>query len=255
MKMTSFYDHYSFRARLQPAFIALLPVALGAMAWALPGAKWITAIWSLLGAAGFTFFLANLARNRGKSIEPALWKAWDGSPAVRFLRHRGDSNSVLRERWHLKLEKLLGRRMPTQLEEENDPTAADAVYEAATRLLIGKTYDQKAYPFVFRDNVNYGFCRNLYGLRGLGLISSVVGLGVSLSAALSSHRAGHLEALSMGCSGVCFALLLWWIFTVKAAWVRVPAENYARHLFASLETVQDPKQSVKKGKQLTGGST
>jgi hypothetical protein len=56
---TNYFDHYGFRARLQPAFLALAPVAVGVMAWAQPGAKWVTALWSLLGAAGFTFFLAN----------------------------------------------------------------------------------------------------------------------------------------------------------------------------------------------------
>lgn len=159
----SVFDHYSFRARLQPAFLALVPLAVSVMAWAQPGTKWVTALWSLLGAAGFTVFLANVARNRGKSIEPKLWESWGGTPTTQLLRHRGEANPALRERWHQQLAKLLGRPMPTPEEEAENPNAADALYEAGTRLLIGKTYDAKSYPFVYRDNVNYGFCRNLYG--------------------------------------------------------------------------------------------
>jgi hypothetical protein len=87
------FDHYSFRARLQPAFLALLPIAIGVMAWAPPGAKWMTSIWSLLSAAGFTLLLANMARNRGKGIERELWKSWGGAPTTQLFRHRGEANS------------------------------------------------------------------------------------------------------------------------------------------------------------------
>src|SRR5437899_7423873 len=119
MTDSKLFDHYSFRARLQPAFLALVPLALGAFAWAQPGAKWLTAIWSLLGAAGFTFFLANVARNRGKSIEPKLWESWGGTPTTQLLRHSGPGNSNLRERWHKQLSKLLGKPFPTPEEERN----------------------------------------------------------------------------------------------------------------------------------------
>jgi hypothetical protein len=146
MMKSNYFDHYSFRARLQPAFLALMPLAIGAIAWAQPGTKWVTSLWSLLAAAGFTFFLANVARNRGKSIEPKLWQSWGGAPTTQFLRHRGEANPVLRERWHQHLEKLLGRPMPTPTEELENPSAADALYEAGTKLLIRATYDAKAYP-------------------------------------------------------------------------------------------------------------
>src|SRR2546421_5900613 len=147
MKAPHFFDYYSFRARLQPAFLTLLPIAIAAFAWAQPGAKWLTAIWSLLGAAGFTFFLANVSRNRGKHIEPKLWKSCGGTPTTQLLRHSGPANSVLRERWHKRLSKLLGRPFPSAEEERNNPVQADEIYEAATRLLIEKTRDTKAFPF------------------------------------------------------------------------------------------------------------
>lgn len=237
------FDHYSFRARLQPAFLALVPLAVGVIAWAQPGAKWVTALWSLLGAAGFTFFLSNVARNRGKSIEPKLWESWGGAPTTQLLRHRGDANPVLRERWHQQLAKMLGRPMPTAEEEARDPVAADAVYEAGAKLLIGKTYDKKNYPFVYRDNVNYGFCRNLYGLRGLGISSSILGILVSSGAGVWFVTRGEAQLLPWASTCICLAMLLWWIFTVTAPWVRVPAMNYAYHLFAATEKLPTRKRT------------
>lgn len=242
---TNYFDHYSFRARLQPAFLALVPVAVGVTAWAQPGAKWVTALWSLLGAAGFTFFLANVARNRGKSIEPKLWESWGGTPTTQLLRHRGEANPVLRERWHKQLAKLLGRPMPTPAEEAKDPADADALYEAGTKLLIGKTYNAKSYPFVYRDNVNYGFCRNLYGLRGLGISASIVGALVSAGAGVWFVAQGKAQLLPWASVCICVAMLLWWVFTVTSTWVKVPAMNYAQHLFAAAERL--PKTRSRSG--------
>jgi hypothetical protein len=239
---TNYFDHYSFRARLQPAFLALVPIAVGVMAWAQPGARWVTALWSLLGAAGFTFFLANVARNRGKSIEPKLWASWGGAPTTLLLRHRGEANPVLRERWHQQLAKLVGRPMPTAAEESEDPAAADALYEAGTKLLIGKTYDTKAHPFVYRDNVNYGFCRNLYGLRGLGIAASLLGAAVSVGAGFWFLVHGKAQLLPWASAATCVAMLLWWIFTVTASWVKLPAMNYAQHLFAAAEKLPKTKK-------------
>jgi hypothetical protein len=62
------FDHYSIRARLQPALVALLPSAIAVFAWTGPGVKWQSALWTLLGTGGGTYFLAILARNAGKRM-------------------------------------------------------------------------------------------------------------------------------------------------------------------------------------------
>jgi len=195
----------------------------------------LTAIWGLLLSAGFTLFLANVARNWGKTIEPKLWDSWGGAPTTQLLRHSGPANPVLRERWHKNLSKILGKPLPTPEEEQRDPTAADAVYEAATRLLIGRTRDRKIYPFVYRDNVNYGFCRNLYALRSLAISIALLGLVASAGAGYWCLRAGAISYSAWACVGICSALLLWWVFAVSSDWVSVPAMNYAHHLFEATE--------------------
>ena len=111
--------------------------------------------------------------------------------------------------------------MPTAQEEAQDPVAADAVYEEGTRLLI-------------------------YGLRGLGLVSAVLGFCKILAATAYSCGDGRLEGLSIPCAAVCLALLLWWRFTLIPSWVRVPAENYAQHLFAALEKLPKSRGAGKK---------
>src|SRR5258708_1403854 len=159
------FDHYSFRARLQPALLTLLPAALGVFAWTGPGEKWVSALWTLFGTAGGTYFLAMVARNRGKQIEPALWRSWGGAPTTQLLRHSGSANPVMRERWHKYLSRLLSKSFPTPEDETGDPVSADNLYAAGVKILIDKTRDTKAYPLVYKENVQYGFCRNLYAMR------------------------------------------------------------------------------------------
>lgn len=244
--MTDLFDHYSYRARLQPALLTLVPVALAALTWAPPGARWLTTLWSLLGVVGFTVFLANVARNRGKRLEPELWKSWGGSPSTQLLRHSGPGNSVLRDRWHKQLSKLLGKALPTAVQEQANPADADEVYEAVTRLLIGKTRDTKSYPLVYKENVSYGFCRNLFGLRGLGKTVASMGAIASIGAGAWHMKSGDGDMLPWACAVVCASLAMWWFFTVTSEWVKVPATNYAQHLFECCEKLNRTRKEPEK---------
>lgn len=246
--MTNLFDHYSFRARLQPALLTLAPLAFGAFAWAPPGARWPSAIWSLLGTVGFSYFLAIAARNRGKSLEPWLWTSWGGTPTTQLLRYSGPANPMLRERWHKQLAKLLGKPFPSVDEEKNNPNHADEIYEAGTRLLIDKTRDTKKFPLVYKELVNYGFCRNLYGMRPLGVSLALISLGACIAANFwSANTTGKESLLPWGCGIVCFLFLLSWIFIVKSAWVKVPAMSYAHRLFEGSEKLSRAKAGTKTG--------
>lgn len=240
-------DLFSFRTRLQPSFIMLLPLVMAAVAWTKPDAKWLGALWSLLSAAGITFFLSNLARNKGKEAEAKLYALWGGTPTTQLLRHKGPGNPVLRERWHKKLSSILGISLPDAQQESANPSAADAAYEAATKLLIGKTRDSKIFPFVYRDNLNYNFCRNLYGLKSAGLTLSLLGFVATVLAAWHFFTISPRDYMPWGCAVVCAFLFFWWWRAINPNWVRIPAFNYAQHLLEATENVaagRKPKDSV-----------
>src|ERR1700733_2214619 len=100
MSFGDFFDYYSFRARLQPALFASLPVGLAVFAWAPPGTKWVSALWSLIAGGGGTFFLATKVRNAGKHIEEKLWASWNGAPTTQLLTRGGPANPTTRDHWH-----------------------------------------------------------------------------------------------------------------------------------------------------------
>ncbi len=242
------FDHYSFRARLQPALLTLLPAALGIFAWTGSGVKWQSALWTLFGTVGGTFYLAILARNCGKQIEPDLWQSWGGSPTTQLLRHAGTGNPILRERWHKFLSKLLGKPLPTLQEEQADPKSADDIYNAGIKLLINRTRDVKKFHLIYKENIQYGYCRNLFAMRFMGLTFSLLGSGACLAAGLWNTYTGDPKIYSWVCLAADIVFLVWWVFVITPAWVRVPASAYAERLLESIENIPQPrKASAEKG--------
>src|SRR6266851_8468034 len=224
------FDHYSLRARLQPALLTLLPAALGVIAWTGPSRPWMSALWTLFGTAGGTYFLAILARNQGKQLEPGLWRSWGGTPTTLLLRHSGPANPVMRERWHKYLSKLVDKSFPTSQEETTNPTGADQLYEAGVKLLINKTRDTKKYPLVYKENVLYGFCRNLYAMRRLGIFVSVVGVITTIAAGVYFFQGGSPQIVPWICTAANVIFSICWLSKINSAWVKVPAFAYAERL-------------------------
>ena len=199
MSWGSFFDYYSFRARLQPALFASLPIALAVFAWAPPGTKWVSALWSLIAGGGGTFFLATKVRNAGKLCEAELWKSWNGTPSTQLLTRGGPANPTTRDHWHMMLEKEVNQPMPSAAEEEADPEGARNRYSAAVKILISKRRDTKIYPLIFAENVNYGFCRNLYGIKSFGLTLGIAGTIVSGLSLLNNFQHQRVDCLAWAC--------------------------------------------------------
>jgi len=173
----SILDTYNLRARVAPVFVVSIP-AIFAIAACAPQALSLK-----LGSAatavsiGLSMFVTQFGRNFGKRKEAALWESWGGPPTTQLMRHRNSQfNPVLRSRYHAHLQRLCQNiRIPTAEEEARDPNSADQIYSALTRFLIGATRDTKRFPLVFKENINYGFLRNLWGLKPFGLVISVLG--------------------------------------------------------------------------------
>ena len=166
-----------------PAYLTLLPLAVGLQTW-LPDSTFLERLSAVLvGPAPIALLLAHLGRDRGYRLQNHLWKAWGGAPTTQLLRHQNpDCNLVKRQLYHSNIKRLFPNlQMPSPDEEIADPGAADQNYEVATRLLITLTRDRNKYPLVYKENVNYGFRRNLWGLRPYGLILSIIAVVICLT--------------------------------------------------------------------------
>lgn len=231
-------DLYTWRARVTPALLVCAPmIALGVIALAqLAG---IQKIWAVV-APGLTTFAALAARRAGNAVQPRLWAEWGGPPAASRLRFRSaSSSSEIRQR-HREVERALGLSIPLPDEdaERSDADAADAAYEAAMRRLINLLRGDPRFPLVQIENRNYGFARNLFGMRKHGIAIAVVVLALALGLAVHSsgsswwHTAG--PALLPGLVSV-LALAMW--TQVDEDFVRPSADAYADRLLEAAQAL------------------
>jgi hypothetical protein len=230
-------DQYTIRARVLPALLVALPAGLAALAWFPTGLPGGSIIAGLLAWSGATVLVAQLGRDAGRRKQPELFRSWGGPPTTKRLRHAGKGNRVTRERVHKKLATLMRKKLPSAAEEAADPGAADEAYEACVDFMKGRTRDRKKFNLVFEENCNYGFRRNLWGLKPIGLALAVAALAAT--AVLPVVQQGPLTVAGMRPAlvpgAIILAILLAWIFIVTPRWVAVPAHAYAERLLEATE--------------------
>ena len=169
------FDTYSLRARTLPVYLTLAPVVLLLAAVVPEGLKLPIGGAAALVFAPISFFLSQIGADLGKRLEKSLWTKWGGPPTTRFLRHGNhEFNEVTRDRIHAKLRQL-GLHVPTSEEQEQDQRAADMHYQSCTEELIRRTRDTGRFPLVFKGLIEYGFRRNLLGLKVFGVFLTVAG--------------------------------------------------------------------------------
>ena len=228
---------YSFRARVLPVCLTLAPVVLLLAAVVAEGLKLPIGGAAALVFAPISFFLSQVGADFGKRLEKGLWTNWGGPPTTRFLRHGNhELNEVTRGRVHAKLRQL-GLHIPTREEQEQDQCAADTDYESCTQDLIRRTRDTRRFPLVFKGLTEYGFRRNLLGLKVFGVFLTVAGVaGSTWSTYMTWTATNELPAVSLVAGLISAGLLLAWLVWVTERTVKLSADRYARFILeAALE--------------------
>jgi hypothetical protein len=131
--------------------------------------------------------------------------------------------------------------MPSIQEENTDPVAADEFYKGATRLLREITRT-KSRPLLLKENIAYGFHRNMMALRYWGITSSFSGIffgaamcGVFYSLNDYLKLPSAFSSITGGLITLVVSLLLlvaWTNFTERA--VKQSGYCYAERLFEEL---------------------
>ena len=196
--------------------------------------------------------MAQLGRDPGRKKERALWESWGGASTTRLLRHRHIPGDIeLAPNLRQQIENWWGNPLSAEAEEMEHPDEADALYDRATTALREATRDTGKFPLVFAELVNYGFRRNLWGLRKIGKPIAVVLFLVSWGlfvltvwgrpwpdpwwVILVNPDSVAVIRLVVAVSNSAFAAL--WLFWVQPSWVQVVADAYALRLMESVQTL------------------
>lgn len=244
-------DPYDRKARATPALLTMLPVVVPLVCQF--GAKnpLLTSIFGVLGTCGAIYAAASIARGRGKLLEEKLVKEWGGMPTTILLRH-SDSwlENGTKKRYHLDALERLGIELPTAVEEAADPAGADDAYRSVSRHLRELTREDK--KLLLKENIAYGFHRNMLAMKEVGIFLSVLGIIYGLALAgtikLSPFEFDIHGLLPPGLSGgltllISLTMFASWIGYFNKAQVRAMGNVYAERLFEKLATL--PKRRKK----------
>jgi len=225
-------DRYTYCARLLPALIVSLPFLI-LLFIALP------AIWKLIGAlsamgvsVALIFLMAQCGRDAGKRKEPGLFRAIGGKPTTRLLRHVDATlPPATKKRYHDFLSaNAPGFSTPTSQQEASDPDAADRMYDSAADWLRAKTRDTTLHELLFAENISYGFRRNLWGMKPLGIGACILGAAALAGLFLGVPSLEIAPAIAAATLIIICIQLCFWVFVIREDWVAVPAEAYAKTL-------------------------
>ncbi|OAF19196.1 hypothetical protein [Bradyrhizobium neotropicale] len=257
--ITDFFDSYARQARLFPGLLMVFPPLMTALAWfpQLVLSNVGTTLLTIAVSCGLLYALGSWARTRGKNIEDALLAQWGGWPTTLKLRHAGSLDPSTLARYHDFLKNNVPHwQVPTPAEQESDVAKADGVYGSAVKWLKEKT--RKGFPLVEKENAQYGFRRNLLGIRPIGIavcgfaaiasiaaiLAQTTGLNdTALWAVFSNQRSEVWAAIAID-----LLALIAWFAVVNIEWVRQAADQYADALLAACDQLNARNASAPPGR-------
>ena len=242
-------DPYERQARLYPALLALLPLlALVTLLYG-PKATALTAAVTIAVSCGGLYLTTNLSRELGKRKEAKLYRSWGGKPTTQLLRHRDSSiDPITKRRYHAVLATKIGAEFPQKQQEDNDPEAADHVYQSGVRWLLDHTrpHSGKEFDLIFRENVAYGFRRNALGMKPIGLVIAVASILwiLEIQGAIIGRRPfidwaalARISQPAIASLIVSIIMLLVWLLFFTKSVARTAAFTYAETLLRACDSL------------------
>jgi hypothetical protein len=242
-QLNKHFDHYSINALFMPAFFICLPLVFTTVAW-YPDSKTIFGgIMTVLISFGVMSFLSVIISNMGNSIQRNYFNRWGGAPIILlFMPDNDEIDQYTKKRYF----KWLNSKIPdlNLSLDQDDKSDLQQKIRSATNFLREYTRDKKKYPAIYRDNVAYGFSRNLVAIKYVGLAMSIISLVVNvavifypdyfqlISGQNSTYSVTFLGVAALTVSVLSIFLLL---FVVNESFVKQRAYRYARSLLEICE--------------------
>jgi len=233
-------DNYSVKARLYPCLLILLPAFIVGVYYITDLEKYYHYFTAVLAFGLFTFVLAQFGRDKGKSKEPELYKYFGGKPTTQILRYRNTYlDSVTKNRYRQILtQKIPDIQIPTAQEENDKPDDADEIYNSCSKFLISKTRDTTKFNLLYKENVSYGFRRNLWAMKNFALSIIFLCLVTHFYFTTEGFKVfNKFTTQSIGLFAFLLITILTWFFVITRDWIKLVAFSYAERLFEALNEV------------------
>jgi len=221
-------DEYTRRARLYPVVLLVLPIAL-AISSMVGGQLFDTLetkgqlltsgmLLSLIGGALLT--LTDQVGRAGRRHEPYLFQIWGGAPLAAAINGHGSEEH--RVSW-VRIRQFLANKINAGGEATSE-AANDRCRDLETELK-SLTRDKVRFRRILDENIQYGFRRNMYGLKSWGIGFAIVSTAMALLLMFADFGKPVLPALPWAALIVSLVALVLWRY-VTPGWVRVTADAY-----------------------------
>lgn len=235
-------DTYERKARFLPALLAALPLLPVSAAFGGPVLEWLKLVCLGVGlAAVVAVAISHVASAAGNRLQQKLWPSWPhDAPTNRWL-HPDDKtvSNQQKERWYQAIKDLL------QLDIQAAVTAGDAdelkaVIKDAVQSLRNRLWKTPQGERAQMHNIEYGFARNLTGLRPVWLTFAVASAAGSWVGYVWLKRpvlwAVVASVVLLGTAGLAATL---------PTYVRQKAHYYAESFFEAVMKLRDDAQTGK----------
>lgn len=233
-------DKYSLNARIYPIVIFLLPLIVLGISYSVEYEKYVQILSTLGITSALVYFLSNLGRDTGKRKEPTLWNNWGGMPTIQLLSYNNSTiDKITKKKYHNKLLDLSPIEESIDFENSELGDVSD-IYRSWTKYLIARTRDTKKFSLLFKENISYGFRRNLWGLKPYSLVLLMISLISNYTWQISQIGLNNFFEYPLQfyiSEGLIIILLLIWLFIITTNWIKIPAFAYGERLLESIETL------------------
>jgi hypothetical protein len=219
-----------------------MPAVILAVLFSLKFDKYVHLFTSFGIVGALSYLFSQLGRDGGKKKEKELWKSWGGAPTTQLLRWRNTEINVnTKRRYHSKLNAFCSLyNLPDLNFEQSNPDEADEAYQAWTKFLISKTRDNKKFSVLFKDNMNYGFRRNLWGMKTYAISLIIILMASTIIYYWVTTNTPNVILYPTEfiiAEGILLVILLFWAFVINKNWIKVPAFSYAERLLETIEEI------------------
>jgi hypothetical protein len=233
-------DPYDRKARLLPALLLVIPFIAILIAYLQTILPFLQLLIPIAASCGILFLLTHLVRDKGKAKEDELFKLWKGMPSVAIFRHCDSKlDAITKKRYHKRLSNICETSSVTVEEEEANKESADGVYQAWSQYLRGQTRDKGKFHLLFQENINYGFRRNMFGVRCIGIVISLVCIFLSAVWLYRAYINNVFMMIPCIVLVISIAFLMFWKSVVTSDWVRIPADAYAERLAEAVDLLEN----------------
>jgi hypothetical protein len=195
-------------------------------------------ILGLLAAIGI-YVMSDWMRVRGQNLEKQLFQKWGGQPTtlMLFWDDTALSHDDKKRCYDFFSQNEKTTHVPTPEEQRKAPGTAKTHFDSLIKWLRENRRDN---ALVLNENAWYGFCRNVYASKWIGVALSVICALILIflmrDAMMQSrsledfYRRVEVEPVAILAIEVALFILF---VTRKEAWVKRAATGYARALLAT----------------------